>query len=302
MTVKIKIFLGVLAVFAFLTVFTFSKSLITSGESVITSANLSKATQLEVETDSDNDGLLNSEESIWNTDFQDSDSDDDGFLDGEEVASGHDPIKKGPDDLLVLNNVTESTAELIVSGLMEGSLKPSNPDYIRSVNLVVDEILISSDISTFPGRIDPKIVPFTKESGEKYTKETLGLVKKFIENEGERQKRMLDLLDQTSLFGQKSPESDDSLTNYLTSEVRGMREQISKIESSDIPDRFSESHQRILTQFKKLERGYTALIDFKDDPLRAMMVLVGNFDILVDYLPREFESLVNNLENNNVQQ
>ena len=63
-----------------------------------------------MDQDADKDGLTNREESTWNTDFENPDSDGDGFLDGEEVASGHDPLKPGPDDALLLGsdvNVTD---------------------------------------------------------------------------------------------------------------------------------------------------------------------------------------------------
>lgn len=50
--------------------------------------------------DSDNDGLMDWEESIYGTNTGNTDSDGDGYLDGEEVLSGHNPAKKGPDDFL----------------------------------------------------------------------------------------------------------------------------------------------------------------------------------------------------------
>src|SRR3990167_8261094 len=73
---------------------------------------------LENDADWDNDGLNNREESYWNTYPNDSDTDDDEYLDGEEVASGHDPLIPGPDDLLPSNdNLTMRMSQLALAGL-----------------------------------------------------------------------------------------------------------------------------------------------------------------------------------------
>jgi hypothetical protein len=50
--------------------------------------------------DTDNDGLINGDEAVWNTDPDNPDTDGDGYLDGEEVAAGHDPKIPAPNDLL----------------------------------------------------------------------------------------------------------------------------------------------------------------------------------------------------------
>ncbi|MBI4021861.1 MAG: hypothetical protein HY372_00730 [Candidatus Andersenbacteria bacterium] len=50
--------------------------------------------------DTDNDGLINSEEAVWKSDPDKADTDGDGYLDGEEVRAGHDPTKPAPNDKL----------------------------------------------------------------------------------------------------------------------------------------------------------------------------------------------------------
>lgn len=50
--------------------------------------------------DSDQDGLLNWEETLWGTDANNSDSDGDKTKDGEEVKLSRNPAKAGPDDKL----------------------------------------------------------------------------------------------------------------------------------------------------------------------------------------------------------
>jgi hypothetical protein len=48
--------------------------------------------------DSDNDGLTDQDERLYNTDPYNEDTDNDGYLDGQEVASGYDPLKPSPGD------------------------------------------------------------------------------------------------------------------------------------------------------------------------------------------------------------
>ena len=50
--------------------------------------------------DSDNDGLTDTEESIYKTDPLNPDTDNDGYSDGVEIKSGYDPLKPAPDDRL----------------------------------------------------------------------------------------------------------------------------------------------------------------------------------------------------------
>lgn len=51
--------------------------------------------------DSDNDGLKDWEEELWQTDPSNPDTDGDGFKDGEEVIANHSPVIKAPEDNLV---------------------------------------------------------------------------------------------------------------------------------------------------------------------------------------------------------
>lgn len=57
--------------------------------------------------DTDADGLLDWEETLWNTDPKKSDTDNDGTKDGQEVALSRNPNKAGPDDVWSNNNFYE---------------------------------------------------------------------------------------------------------------------------------------------------------------------------------------------------
>ena len=108
---KIKLFLTFLAVTAIVSVSSFFDVL-----GGVRSAFIGETIQplvIDLIQDADNDGLSDTEESYWNTDFQNPDTDGDGFLDGEEAASRHDPKVPGPYDKLADLNLTQKTANII---------------------------------------------------------------------------------------------------------------------------------------------------------------------------------------------
>ncbi len=83
------------------------KETVTSDRSAEREA-VSKAAQI-LSADTDGDGLKDWEEGLWNTDLNNPDTDGDGTSDGAEIRLGRDPLKKGPNDLLDRETVTEKT-------------------------------------------------------------------------------------------------------------------------------------------------------------------------------------------------
>lgn len=81
-----------------------------------------------VAIDSDKDGLLDWEESLWGTDPQNPDSDGDSTPDGEEVRAGRNPAKAAPNDELESVRPKESVertpenSEEVLSGTLTGIL------------------------------------------------------------------------------------------------------------------------------------------------------------------------------------
>lgn len=56
----------------------------------------------EANKDSDNDGLKDWEEALYGTNLQSPDTDGDGTPDGEEIRTGRDPLKKSPNDKVII--------------------------------------------------------------------------------------------------------------------------------------------------------------------------------------------------------
>lgn len=63
-------------------------------------AQASRVSEKLFEADTDNDGLADWEESLWNTDPRTPDTDGDGTPDGVEVAEGRDPLKNSEHDTI----------------------------------------------------------------------------------------------------------------------------------------------------------------------------------------------------------
>lgn len=102
--------------------------------------------------DSDNDGLMDWQETTWQTDPCKPDTDGDGYLDGEEVASGYNPTMAAPNDELpdrdptkprsVPHNLTIALAgslrEKITDQGMESISDALDPSSISTSNRIVN--------------------------------------------------------------------------------------------------------------------------------------------------------------------
>lgn len=99
MRVSIAILVAVLAVTGII-VFSIYKDGQKSEPQVVGNFELDINYGENVSVDSDGDGLLDWEESLWRTDPLNADTDGDGTNDGDEVDAGRNPTKAGPDDAL----------------------------------------------------------------------------------------------------------------------------------------------------------------------------------------------------------
>lgn len=84
--------------------------------------------------DSDNDGLKDWEEELWQTDPQNPDTDTDGTPDGEEVAKNRDPRLKAPDD--ELREEDYRTLALVRTATLEKQAPLLDPGSINQPSVV----------------------------------------------------------------------------------------------------------------------------------------------------------------------
>src|SRR3989338_10038085 len=267
---KIKLLFTFLAVSAIVSVFSFFN--IFSG---IKSAIISTVVEslVVIEDDADQDGLSNSDESYWNTDFQNPDTDGDGFLDGEEVASGHDPSKPGPDDAIVsAKNLTEKSSALLVSGLAEGSLKVSSIKFDKSIDSVVDDLFYQSTINykktTLNNLVTEPIVTIgsDQKSVQEYLKKMNSVLALFWLDDLKGFINVLNIfqeLDKTQNY--KDPKFKDSIDN----EVARFENQIKQLETIPTPSNWIDVHGQLVLKMQSMAKNYLLFKNIGDDPMQG---------------------------------
>src|SRR3989344_3117230 len=279
MTNKIKLFMGFLGLVALFSVFNFFNSF---GNSSSTFLKPLTGSVLEaVDQDDDKDGLANREESYWNTDFQNPDTDGDGFLDGEEVASGHDPLKPGPDDILGPPNLTDKVQTLVVGGLYSKDLKPDNQQFEASINdlsaVIVDDFYKSLPLQNHQIILTDN----SKENQETYLK-----------NAGQVMKQALIGPHTTNIgLGQ----SADQYIVFLVESKNNFKNAYERLSQLPVPKDWQEIHHALLEIINKSILDYGYIGSYQTDPYRAYIALndIQNMDSDVKNLLKQVNSNIN---------
>jgi len=243
---------------------------------------------MERDTDWDNDGLLNREESYWNTDPNNPDTDGDGYLDGEEVASDHDPLIPAPNDNLYGINLTEKFSGLALAGSIEGSLKLDSPSFESSLNLLVDSIINDAERS-FKNDIDESDLLVLGESRgeqETYINELSKIFEKFI----------------TEYFGQLDDLNNgliekfdgEETTNYYQTKSEQYKNIINNGLSVAVPANWLDRHIGFLKLMAEIEKINDSLAFSQEDPVRAAVGLSRLLNF-VEIIPDVAETWVNKI-------
>lgn len=218
-----------------------------------------------VENDADNDGLSNSEESYWQTDFQNPDTDGDGTLDGEEVGLGRDPLLAGVNDLLPkAGNLTEKFSNLSVSGIYEGSLKKDNPEYGSNVtqlaSLIVDDGL--KDIEKGVSIEDVNLTSTSRISEQRYIENIGALIEAFL----------------TSYVAELNALNNDSLGNsevslYFKNRAKEMESYLLTATDILVPEIWKNEHLALIQTINKIKNANSIISEGNDDPIKATIGL-----------------------------
>lgn len=280
MTHGTKVFLGLMALGAFFSVLTFFNSFESSSSYFL--KPLTGSVLEAVDQDVDKDGLTNKEESYWNTDQNNPDTDGDGFLDGEEVASRHDPLIPGPDDFLPTDdNLTKKTSLLMVSGLVEGSLKPDSPNYAQSLDdlaLTIEEDAKNSfkvDLT----KVKLQTANSDKNSQQAYLEEFSKIFEELLIIFVEQMSNLESNLTDIGLRGF----SDQGVVGSFEKASADYQSVFDKLTKISVPKEWQSNHLGVIKLAGELSQASWSVVKGKDDPIKSTVGLnkiVGLWEVL----------------------
>lgn len=242
--------------------------------------------------DDDHDGISNWEESIYGTNPHNPDTDGDGYLDGEEVLSGHDPLKKGPDDLIKkgeINNPSGNSSDITATnkftqlaianylkafqGKRQADLQPQDIEKILQDSFGNDpessakykEMLKSELYYFIPADLD-KEIKLTKNDTAKEQKTYLTEIDKLLQEM--RKNEPKDDFPQT--ITQSIATGDYSKLEGFSLIFKSTYDNALKIPT---PKSLEQAHKNILTFLYKFQKAIDALINYKKDPLKTLLGL-----------------------------
>ncbi|MDP3696661.1 MAG: hypothetical protein Q8R55_01360 [Candidatus Taylorbacteria bacterium] len=277
MGTKIRLFFIFLAVSAVISVFSFF-DVIGGVRSALIFDSVHPLAQ--VSDDVDNDGLSNTDESYWNTDFENPDSDGDGFIDGEEVTSRHDPTVAGPNDKMSDLNITQKAANLAISGLVEGSLKPSSLNYLDSLDSV-SLAVIDDGLKTFisyPEDLKLTIIEPSPENQQAYITALEPVWEQFYKALGDEIRNLGIKLELTNDDGYSNP----AFVSYFIYKRDEFNSISNNWQAVLVPSNWKQEHTNFLDLIRGFAKVNEAIAKGGDDPLRATMGLT----LLIDLVER----------------
>lgn len=269
----------------------------------LNSQNTKTFSNQNTKSDSDNDGLPDWQEAIYKSDPQNPDSDGDGYYDGEEIASGHDPIKNGSNDILtktsrVAENLTEQVVKKFTQKVTEekekltktgqnggmASLKPFD------VNKIAEDTAASlSKTLDYLPKISLWDLNISTDKSAKAVKNYAVSAIKIIS----RNFAIVNSLPAEETI-KKAIETDDfSQINIWISSYEKI---FSDLKTLEVPSLILASHQEALTTISGLTQSLNNIKQSKNDPINQLsevkkyMILTGEWSDLISRTNSELQT------------
>ncbi len=261
--------------------------------------------------DSDNDGLMDWQETTWQTNPCQADTDGDGYLDGEEVASGYNPVVPAPNDELadydsirprpLPHNLTQALAESLTGRITDQGLETisgalDSTDLITSnriVNTAIQEV-ISQSMGEFslPNIPDEEIIISYDNSIEAvqiYAGKVVETIEGWEANALLIQEPIAE--SEAQVIYQAIETSDFSQIDKYVAFYQGAAESIKKI---TVPSDFKDIHKEQIGIFWIMSNIFKAIRQIDQDPLKANLAL-EQCEATGDLLTRMFSKLADQL-------
>ncbi len=234
------------------------------------------------ETDSDNDGLKDWEETLWGTNPRIADTDADDTPDGEEVKRGRDPLVPGPNDIFADK---EKIAEIVKQSESFSKLNTTErfgQDLFAKVLLLkqnggeigpeIDEELVKSAVETLSiNQKEKEYDVFTFISNPDNSKEAVkSYANKIIDhlknNSIQSTESELALLTRYSI----SDGADEASLNKIALNSIGYAEIAEKYHKMVVPSEFIELHRKLTNTMSHLSSDAHSMSLAKTDPVLAL--------------------------------
>ena len=235
------------------------------------------------DTDLDNDGLSDLEESFYKTDFRDPDTDGDGYLDGEELASGYDPRIPAPDDVKpgVISkaasdiNLTKRLAGRLYASVDQGEINIDNLEMndLAIMDDTLDSIAYNTTLESIPvfytDNVDESEIIIlyepTSEDIQGYTNELFliindQLLPKFIYQIYRLEELIMTFDEQEYAFRNEA--------QYYLPQIEGA---INELLSLRVPKIWIPHHMNVIGILRNFESAYAALEVSDNDMMKAIV-------------------------------
>lgn len=201
--------------------------------------------------DTDQDGLADWEEVLWQTDKNNPDTDGDGTSDGEEITASRDPKKAGPDDTITnpadrVNALTRNAiADKDTPLISDPSVQTSSVDLYR-----LDNVKIASDE--------------TKATITKYRDEFRQALRTYME------KMALNSADEVELLVNFVEKNDVKSLSELNASKNNHQELLNTLIRMEVPKSAAIIHLAILNSLKQAMMIISQMTQVTTEPLLAM--------------------------------
>jgi len=233
-------------------------------------------TEIQTYTDTDNDGLFDWQEALWNTDPNNPDTDNDGTFDGEEVKNSRNPLVKGPGDTLFniagkvpeiesSATVTQEVAKRLLSEYLIKEGQTSNGrDKIELSPALFQEL----ENAALQDRLTKKDVSSSNKTDNTSVKGYLNIVATVIqENFRSLEGNELIILD---ILLEKSPED---LEPGFAPYIQAYTNAVSELKKVSTPNNFVDFHLELLNIFNNTATIDQMFIYAAEDPAQGLVAI-----------------------------
>jgi len=215
--------------------------------------------------DSDNDGLKDWEEVLWQTDPHNADTDGDGTNDGEEVRQERDPSIKGPADSTHSADKSNTT-DKIAEDLVNTYLQDKNNISTDKSAVLANELLKNTYNRTKITVYTEKDLTLTSNSIESYKKYGNDLAQAFAGFNTPENSELV-------IFAKALQNSDVSELSKLDPVIKSYKEFLSSMISVPTPKDASTLHLNMVNSLNQVIKGTEGMRLLFTDPAIALSAI-----------------------------